>query len=148
MTDIFHRVGINAKPGKVFTALTTIEGLRSWWVVMADGSAEKGGSIDAVVFDMQVLEAQSDKLVHWKCTRGPKEWLDTEVIFRLEWKDGQTFVMFQHINFRYQDEFLFHSSTKWATFLLSLRDAVENGQGHPIPDDLKIYIGEGMVKAF
>ena len=31
-----------------------------------------------------------------------------------------------------------HCSTKWATFLLSLRDLVETGQGQPSPDDLKI----------
>ena len=31
-----------------------------------------------------------------------------------------------------------HCSTKWATFLLSLRDLVETGKGKPAPADLKI----------
>jgi hypothetical protein len=35
-------------------------------------------------------------------------------------------------------EFMGHCSTKWATFLLSLRDLVETGQGKPAPHDLKI----------
>jgi hypothetical protein len=30
------------------------------------------------------------------------------------------------------------SSTKWATFLLSLRDLVETGTGRPSPNDLTI----------
>ena len=31
-----------------------------------------------------------------------------------------------------------HCSTKWATFLLSLRDLAETGQGRPAPHDLRI----------
>src|SRR5690349_12585279 len=46
MPDILHRVGINAKPDKVFAALTTIEGLRGWWVSTASGNSEKAGTID------------------------------------------------------------------------------------------------------
>jgi hypothetical protein len=33
-----------------------------------------------------------------------------------------------------------HCSTKWATFLLSLRDFVEKAHGRPIPNDLKIAV--------
>jgi hypothetical protein len=35
-------------------------------------------------------------------------------------------------------EFMAHCSTKWATFLLSLRELVETGRGQPAPDDVKI----------
>ncbi len=36
---------------------------------------------------------------------------------------------------------------KWATFLLSLRDYVEQGQGQPFPDDVKIE-ASGMWAVF
>jgi hypothetical protein len=32
MPDILHRVGANARPDRVFKALTTIDGLRGSWV--------------------------------------------------------------------------------------------------------------------
>jgi len=35
--DILHRVGINAIPEKVSEALTTIDGLRHWWITEAIG---------------------------------------------------------------------------------------------------------------
>jgi hypothetical protein len=35
-------------------------------------------------------------------------------------------------------EFTAHCSTKWATFLLSLRDLVETGKGRPAPNDILI----------
>ena len=142
MPDILHRVGINAKPDKVFAALTTIPGLSSWWISDTTGHATQGGEIDFGFCEMRVLDAEPGKLVHWRCTRGPDEWLNTDVTFRLEWKDGQTFVLFKHANWKDPVEFMHHCSTKWATFLLSLRDWVEKGKGAPDPRDVKIHVGD------
>jgi hypothetical protein len=36
----------------------------------------------------------------------------------------------------------FRSSTKWAVFLLSLRDWLERGEGRPDPYDVKIHVGD------
>jgi uncharacterized protein YndB with AHSA1/START domain len=144
MPDILHRVGIDAKPEAVFAALTTIEGLLGWWVSSATGSPAKGGLIKFGFCDMQVIAAEPNTLVHWRCTGGPAEWLGTEVIFRLERKEGQTFVLFKHSDWKEPVEFMHHCSTKWATFLLSLRDLLEKSEGHPLPNDLKIEVNEGM----
>ena len=35
-------------------------------------------------------------------------------------------------------EFMYHCSTKWATFLLSLKQLIETGTGAPDPDDVQI----------
>ena len=142
MVDILHRVGIDAKPDKVFLALTTIGGLRAWWTDAASGNAAKDGLINFGFCTMQVLDAEPGKLVHWRCTGGPDEWLNTEVRFRLEWKEGQTIVLFTHANWQEPVEFMHHCSTKWAIFLLSLRDYIEKSQGHPAPHDLKIALND------
>jgi uncharacterized protein YndB with AHSA1/START domain len=140
MPDILHRVGIDARPEQVFNALTTIGGLRSWWSDTASGDAAQGGLVKYGFCDMQVVAAEPGQLVHWRCTGGPDEWLNTEVVFRLVWKDGQTYVVFKHANWKEPVEFMHHCSTKWATFLLSLRDLLERSDGHPIPHDRKIAI--------
>jgi hypothetical protein len=142
MPDILHRVGINAAPEKVFKALSTIDGLRHWWIVETKGNAKKGGLIDFGFCKMNVVESKPGKLVHWKCMRGPKEWIGTEVFFQLQWKDKQTFVIFKHANWKEPVEFMHHCSTKWATFLLSLRDWVERSEGRPSPYDLKIHVND------
>jgi uncharacterized protein YndB with AHSA1/START domain len=142
MPDILHRVGIDADLNSVFAALTTIEGLCGWWVSTTIGSSAKGGTINFGFCDMQVIRAEPNKVVHWRCTRGPDEWLNTEIIFRLEWKEEQTFVLFKHANWQEPVEFMHHCSTKWATFLLSLRDYVEKSDGHPVPRDLKIHVND------
>ena len=142
MPDILHRVGINASSGQVFKALSTIEGLRHWWTLETSGDTHAGGIINFGFCEMKVIESKPNKLVKWKCVRGPEGWLNTEVTFELKNKMGQTFVLFTHANWKKQIEFMHHCSTKWATFLLSLRDWLERSEGRPAPYDVKIHVGD------
>ncbi len=142
MVDILHRVGINTTPEKVFEALTTIDGLRHWWVVETSGDTAVGAIIDFGFCEMKVLRAEPGKIVHWKCVEGPEEWIGTEITFQLVWKEDQTFVLFKHANWKEPVEFMHHCSTKWAAFLLSLRDWLERSEGRPHPYDIKIHIGD------
>ena len=89
---------------------------------------------------MKVLESVPNRLVRWQCVGGPDEWVETSVTFDLSWKDEQTFVLFSHANWKEPVEFMHHCSTKWATFLPSLRDALERAAGHPAPRDVKIHV--------
>jgi uncharacterized protein YndB with AHSA1/START domain len=142
MPDILHRVGIKATPEKVFAALATIDGLRGWWVSTTTGTPSNDGTIDFGFCDMQVVAAEAGKLVHWRCTRGPSEWLNTEITFQLEWRTDQTFILFKHANWQEPVEFMHHCSTKWASFLFGLMELVERGSGRPVPHDFKIHAGD------
>ena len=142
MPDILHRVGINAQPDRVFQALTTIDGLRRWWAEETTGNASPGGTIDFIFTQMKVIEAAPGQRVLWHCIKGPAEWIDTDVSFDLTWKDGQTFVLFKHAGWKQPVEFMHHCSTKWGTFLLSLRDMLEKSAGHPHPHDVKIHVND------
>ena len=142
MPDILHRVGIDARPERVFEALTTIEGLQQWWIAETHGKTRVGETIDFNFCQMQVIESAPNRRVRWRCVRGPEEWVGTEVTFELAWKDGQTFVLFTHAGWREPVEFMHHCSTKWATFLLSLRDLLEHSEGRPHPNDVKIHVGD------
>jgi hypothetical protein len=127
----------------VFDALTTIEGLRGWWSCTASGSAAKGDIIKYGFCAMQVIAAEPSKLVHWRCIGGPDEWLNTEVIFRLDWKEDQTFVVFKHANWKEPVEFMHHCSTKWATFLLrpaGLAGEVERTPNSARPQDCRQWL--------
>jgi hypothetical protein len=139
MPDILHRVGVNAQPEPVLKALTTIDGVRGWWDSGAKGDAAEGGTFAFRGGQMKVLEANPN-LVHWRCVKGHEEWMDTDVTFALSWREGQTYVLFTHAKWKEPVEFMHHCSTKWATFLLSLRDLLEKSEGRPLPRDLKIEV--------
>ena len=142
MPDILHRIGIHKTPEKVFEALTTLDGLSHWWVTGTAGEPGQGGVILFGFTDMKVVEAKPHEFVKWQCIRGPEEWVGTEVSFRLRQEKDQTFVLFKHANWKEPVEFMHHCSTKWATFLLSLRDWLERSEGRPSPYDIKIHVGD------
>jgi uncharacterized protein YndB with AHSA1/START domain len=142
MPDILHSVGIKATPKKVFEALSTIGGISHWWVVGTKGNAKQGGIIDFGNATMRVVELKPNKVAKWKCMTGPKEWVGTDLTFQLKAKKDQTVVLFTHANWKKPTEFMRYCSTKWAIFLLSLKDWLEREEGRPYPYDVKIEVGD------
>jgi hypothetical protein len=140
MPNILNRVGIAAEPDRVFEALTAVEGIKNWWSAETHGDASEGGAFQFRRNRLEVIHADP-KLVMWHYSGPAEDWVGTEIRFRLEWRDGQTFVLFGHGNWREPNEFMHHCSTKGATFLLSLKDLVEKGEGRPEPWDTKIAVG-------
>ena len=142
MNDILHRIGVTSTPDEVFTALTTVDGLAGWWTEDTEGDAEVGGELRFRFlpggFDMKVIETQRDELVRWEVIDGPEEWIGTQVTFELTQQDGFTIVMFRHQGWREPVEFMSHCSTKWAIYLMSLKQLVETGTGAPAPHDVQI----------
>ncbi|MCI0693111.1 SRPBCC domain-containing protein [candidate division KSB1 bacterium] len=101
MADMVHQVTIAASPEKVFQALTTQEGLKSWWTSDTEAEPRVGNTAlfgfdnRSVVFKMHVDELVPKKLVKWSCVDGPDEWKGTQLRFDLESDDeGGTIVRF------------------------------------------------------
>jgi len=148
MIDILHRVGIKAPVSDVYTALATIEGLSGWWTENTTGTSAPGGTIAFTfnladgtllgVIEMKVIALETDREVLWRCTGGADEWLGTDVVFTLSQEGDYTIVRFGHKHWREAVEFTEHCSTKWATFLMSLKALLETGQGRPAPNDVLI----------
>ncbi len=148
MKDIIHRIGIRAPAAEVYAALATVPGLAGWWTQETTGDSKVGGVVKFVFhlengqllggFDMDVLELSTCDKVRWQVKDGPPEWAGTTIEFSLSRQDDLTVVLFSHRGWREEVEFMAHCSTKWATFLLSLRDFVETGKGRPAPNDLRI----------
>jgi uncharacterized protein YndB with AHSA1/START domain len=141
MVDILHRVGIGAPIEKVYETLTSLEGNRGWWDSNASGDAASGGTLTFFKHDFRV-EVTPNERVKWRCVKGTPEWTNTEVTFDLSYRQDQTFVIFKHAGWVEPVEFMHHCSTRWATFLLSLKQLLETGKGRPAPDDVKVYVGE------
>jgi len=146
MVDILHRIGVTSSPDDVYTALTTVEGLAGWWTEDTGGDPDPGGVVrfrfegatDPGGFDMKVLESRPGSVVLWEVVDGPDEWIGTQVRFELKREDDYTIVLFSHLGWREPVEFMHHCSTKWATFLMSLKALVEAGEGQPAPHDVRI----------
>lgn len=147
MPDILHRVGIkSATPDAIYAALTTRDGLAGWWTRDTELDAGAGEPGDTIRFrfganggfDMKIVDLEPGRRVRWQVVDGPADWIGTTIDFALAHQDGRTAVLFTHAGWPAPVEFMHACSTKWATFLLSLKALVETGQGAPWPNDVKI----------
>ena len=147
MTDILHRVGIKSSLDEVYKALATREGVAAWWTNNTQGESKVGGVLKFTFsadgseiggIEMKVLDLQPGKGVQWQVVGGPEEWIGTNISFELKQEGDYVIVLFKHQGWKEPVEFMYHCSTKWATFLLSLKSLVETGKGTPNPDDIEI----------
>ena len=143
MADILHRIGVeHSSPQRAYDALSTLDGLSGWWAEKTTGDTEPGGVIEFRFgpggIDMKVVELDPGRLVRWEVVGGPEEWIGTEVRFDIRQDGDWTIVLFRHEGWREPVEFMSHCSTKWATYLVSLKQLLETGTGAPDPRDLLI----------
>jgi uncharacterized protein YndB with AHSA1/START domain len=144
MVDILHRVGVRTPtPATVYDALTTVDGLAAWWTEDTKGSGDLGGTLafrfpPVGGFDMEVIDLKPAERVAWRVVDGPPEWIGTTVEFDLHQDGDWTIVLFTHRGWAEPVEFMNHCSTKWGSYLMSLKSLAETGTGAPAPNDVQI----------
>jgi uncharacterized protein YndB with AHSA1/START domain len=143
MADILHRIGVEqSSTERVYDALTTLDGLAGWWTEQTSGETDLGGVIEFRFgpggFDMKVAELEPGRHIRWEVVDGPQEWIGTNVQWDIRQEGDYTVVLFKHEGWREPVEFMHHCSTKWATFLMSLKLLLETGNGAPDPRDVPI----------
>ena len=141
---------IKASRSKVFSALTTEEGLRSWWTntCKVDSTVGKESRFefvfdDGITYNVMLNEIvnPNEKLV-WKCIeqyhptkpdgkkfKNPNEWVDSRIIFILSEESGNTKLNFTH---------------EGLTPKLECYDVCNDGWNHFLHDSLKPYLEEGL----
>jgi uncharacterized protein YndB with AHSA1/START domain len=140
---IRHRVGIKASAEAVYLALTDTNKLAGWWTTDTRGDGSKVGGVLEFWFGdfclkFEVAELQPGKLIRWKYSGDVGEWAGTEVAYSISADEKQSYVRFGHTGWRSENGSFSHCSTKWAVFLVSLKDFLEKGKGQPYPSDVQI----------
>ena len=135
MAEIRINVVIKAIPEKIYNAITTQEGLASWWAKQTTAKPEVG-FVNIFTFgkfrnEMKVTKLIPNKKAEWKCINSIEEWIDTNISFDLEEKDGGTILRFAHSGWRATTDTLAGCTYDWATFMRSLKSLCETGTGTP-----------------
>lgn len=142
MPDILHKVRVKTDRDTTYKALTTNDGLSGWWTTDTTGDNREGGVVKFRFggggFDMEVLALDPGQRVLWQVIDGPDEWIGTRIDWKLRQDEAGTVVLFEHQGWKEPAEFMHHCSTKWATFLMSLKSLMETGSGQPWPRDVKV----------
>ena len=135
MADIRHKLVIKVAPEKVYEAITTQEGLASWWCKQTTAKPQVG-FVNTFTFgssrnEMKVTGLAPNKRAEWQCINSNDEWVDTNISFDLEEKDGRIILRFAHSGWREVTDLFAECNYHWALFMKSLKSFCETGTGTP-----------------
>jgi uncharacterized protein YndB with AHSA1/START domain len=138
MDTILHVVDVAAEPDRVFTAVTTEDGLSSWWTAKVSAPPVEVGSVIEFTFvpdvfnpRMRVDELAEPTTVVWSCVGGHEPWADARIRFDIRDHEGGTRLKFRQEYTSGDEESFGIYSFNWAYYLESLRKYCETGTGAP-----------------
>jgi uncharacterized protein YndB with AHSA1/START domain len=160
MPNIRHNLLIGASAEKIYEAITSQEGLSTWWTPNVTAIAEVN-TIARFPFGndyykaMKIIELKPNKFVKWNCVKGDEEWVGTNISFELisgnrqtllnsnpeissqieqQINEEATILIFQHDDWKDYTLMFAECSYTWGQFLRSLKLLCETGNGRPFPN--------------
>jgi uncharacterized protein YndB with AHSA1/START domain len=134
-TAYARQLTIHASAERVFGAIATLDGLRSWWTTIVTGSAATGGTLrfgfagleEQIV--MHVDAARPPSAITWSCVAHTRddEWTGSAVRFELAGRPWQAC----ELSFRHAGIARELVAGGWEHFLASLAAYAEHGTGSP-----------------
>lgn len=149
MNLVRHVLDIQTPPESVFPAITSVDGLSSWWTTDVGADGVGLGSLFRFAFrgpfapELRITEFEPPALVTWEGVRGHDAWGATTIRFRLDQVDAGTRVHFWHrMGPERSEEAVASANFTWGYYLDSLRLVCETGHGKPFrPDDAGARVG-------
>lgn len=142
MPDMLHKITVAAPPERLYDAITSAVGLKSWWTRDSASDPRPGGRARfgfhsrSTVFDMRYESVEPAERVVWHCDDGPDEWTSTRVTFDLEpTEEGGTVVRFAHRDWRTTEGTYPDCNTVWGYLMHSLKEYCEGGNPGPYFDE-------------
>ena len=136
MPDIYHTLSIAGSKERIFEAVSTAEGLNSWWTRTAQG-APRPGAIYHFGFGpehqwrAEVVRCEPGAALEWEMIQSAPDWVGTRVGFHLQKAENGTQVDFSHTGWREASNHYRVCSFWWGMYLRLLRRYVEQGEITP-----------------
>jgi len=165
MPNIHHELLIEAPAEKIYSVITTGEGLSAWWTPGSTAKPELN-SVARFPFgpeyfkEMKITELKPSGLVKWTCIAGAGEWIGTHFSFELVEGNKQslsnsrselqgqieeqrnfdkgTLLIFHHDDWKEYTPMFAECNYTWGQFLRSLKLLCETGKGRPSPNQHRI----------
>ena len=133
MPDIRHLVYIKSTPEKIYEAITTQQGIASWWSVHNNAKPEVG-SIYRISFggdyykDIKITGLVPNQKVTWEILNAHPEWLNTAVTFEISVDPNGAELRFNHSNWKDATDMFGQCNHHWGLYLQNLKIFAETGQ--------------------
>lgn len=133
MLEVNQDIKIQAKFEKVFKAISTIQGLRSWYYENIEGEAKLNGAIvlrkyGKTALKWKIVEVTATTIA-WECVEGTDEVLATKLVFTLSKIDNEnTLLNLSHTQWKEQETNFMKNDRLWAILLENLKIYTEAKQ--------------------
>ena len=136
MPDILLDLPIKAPLRRVFEGVTTPDGLDCWWTEDSSGQPTLGQEYELgfgpeYKWRAIVTQCQPDTEFELELVQADADWTGTRVGFRLEMRDGVTWMQFHHTGWPDANEHYRISCNCWASYLRILRRHLEHNESVP-----------------
>jgi uncharacterized protein YndB with AHSA1/START domain len=137
MTALSHQIRISAPRDRVYEAISTRDGISSWFTANLEGTFGSGQEAllkftGREAFRWRFAELSPGSRIRWECTQGPGAAVGTTATFSLsETPDGRTQVDLDHDGFGESDPALATCNTLWGILLGHLKDYAETATPSP-----------------
>jgi uncharacterized protein YndB with AHSA1/START domain len=138
MAELKHQISIRTTPEKVYAALTTQAGLRSWWTADANteerigGRAEFGFDRRRTVFRMKIEKLEPEKTVILTCHGDQPEWVGTTLTWDIAAQEGMTVLRFTHNGWSSVTEMYAICNSSWGELTYRLKNYLEGKNPGPL----------------
>jgi uncharacterized protein YndB with AHSA1/START domain len=138
MATIHHQVSIDAPVARIYTAISTPEGIGTWWDKQTPVQTERGlvlehnpGPEHGIV-QMLVVDQVPNRCVEWECisthpaTSPASVWTGTHFNFDLAAQsDNSTTLDFRQSGYDEHSQFFDFNTTAWGEVIQNLKQVVE-----------------------
>lgn len=137
MATIEHEITINASPEKIYTALNTVNGLKSWHSAQIEGECQLNHTIvtkgkDKPTFVWKIITLEPNHRLVWECIEGPGNSVGTQAAYSLLLQeDGRVIVECSHMDWPDKQGNFRKCNTLWGILLHHLKNYVETGKATP-----------------
>ena len=143
MADIFHDFPVKVTPERVFQAVSTPQGLDTWWTKQSAGMPQTGEEYDLWFgpeyhWRAKVTRCVPDSEFEFEMIQADDDWVGTRIGVLLKPGDAATWVRFHHTGWPSINEHYRISCNCWAMYLRILRRSLEHGESVPYEDRLDV----------
>jgi len=137
MAEIKHQILINTTPEKVYAALATQAGLRSWWTADSTADEKPGGKAEfgfdkrQMVFRMKIDKLEPGKQVVWTCYGDHPEWNGTTLTWQIAREGKATVLRFAQSGWKSVSNFCATCNSTWGELMYRLKGYLEGRNPGP-----------------
>jgi uncharacterized protein YndB with AHSA1/START domain len=143
MADILMEFPIKASADRVFQAVSTPQGLDTWWTKRSSGTPTLGAAFElhfgrGYDWVAQVTKCTPAREFELQLGASHDDWVDTRVGVQLTPNAGTTTVRFYHTGWPSPNDHWRGSVYCWAMYLRVMRRHIEHGESVPYEKRLDV----------